>query len=72
MAPRLKIVAIALTVAFATSPIVIEVTRSIVHARRVRTRGIGGTGDIAMLGTLVAIGCAVLSVACWIAWYFVG
>lgn len=66
------VAAIAFTAAFMAAPVVIEVTRSVVHARRERRDGLGGTQDIAMWGTFAALGCGVSAVVCWSAWVALG
>ena len=64
--------AIVFSVAFVMCPIPIEFLRSIVHARRERQRGLGGTQDIAMWGTFLMLGCGILAAVCWsihLAWW---
>lgn len=64
----------ALTYFFATvtilTPVAVSITRSIVHQRRERRNGIGGTQDIAMWGTLIALSSilctGVCALACWL------
>ena len=51
------------------SPIVTEILRSIVHRRRERREGIGGTQDIAMWGTFVGLGCIVGAGLSALGWY---
>ncbi|MCE9532504.1 MAG: hypothetical protein K8T89_15490 [Planctomycetes bacterium] len=57
--------AILFTALFVASPIVIEEIRYIVHVRRERRNGLGGTQDIAMWGTFVMFGFGILAVVCW-------
>jgi hypothetical protein len=65
------VVAIALTAICATYPVWIEVLRRIVHNRRERREGIGGTQDIAMWGTFSVFGCFLLAALFWITYYTV-
>lgn len=65
----MKVAAIVFTAGFMVAPVVIEVARSIVHARRERRDGLGGTQDIAMWGTFAMLGCGVLAAGCWGLWY---
>lgn len=65
-----KVAAIVFTAAFMAGPVVIEVVRSVVHTRRERREGIGGTQDIAMWGTFISLGCALLAAVCWGVWYW--
>jgi hypothetical protein len=64
-----KIAAIVFSVAFVLAPVVIEILRSVVHERRERVNGLGGTQDIAMWGTLAALACGALAAVCWGMWY---
>jgi hypothetical protein len=59
------VAAIVLSVAFVACPIPIEVVRRIMHARRERQRGLGGTQDVAVCGTLIMLGCGILAAICW-------
>ena len=43
-----------------------EIARSIVHRRRERLRGIGGTQDIAIVGMLVSAMCYLAAAVCGI------
>jgi hypothetical protein len=45
-----------------------EVVRSIVHRYRERTRGIGGTQDIAIWGTLIGYVCVAGAAVCGSVW----
>ena len=45
-----------------------EVVRSLVHRRRERVHGIGGTQDIALWGTLIALGCYIATITCGAIW----
>lgn len=65
-----KLAAVILSVATALAPIVIEVSRAVVQRRRRQLGGIGGTQDVAMAGTFIGLGCAVLAAVCWAIWYF--
>ena len=47
----------------------IEVVRSIVHARRERRTGIGGTQDIAMWGTMIGLALLVATVVSGVGWF---
>ena len=67
--PVWKIAAIVFSVAFVVAPVVIEILRSVIHARRERRNGLGGTQDIAMWGTFTALACGVLAAICWGMWY---
>lgn len=44
-------------IAAAVSMIATEILRSIIHRCRERQHGIGGTQDIAMIGTLIGVIC---------------
>jgi hypothetical protein len=56
MESAVKAAAIVFMVGFLTAPVVIEILRSVVHTRRERQFGIGGTQDIAMWGTFAMLG----------------
>jgi uncharacterized membrane protein len=43
-----------------------EILRSAVHKRRERTRGIGGTQDIAMWGSLIGLIFCVAAITCFV------
>lgn len=45
-----------------------EVVRSVVHRRRERRDGLGGTQDIAMWGTLIGWGCFIGAGICGLLW----
>lgn len=64
-----KVAAIVFTAAFVAGSVVTEITRSIVHPRRERQNGLGGTQDIAMWGTLISLACGVMAAVCWCVWY---
>jgi len=51
------------------SMIVTEIIRSIVHRRREKRYGLGGTQDIAMWGTLVTIVLQISAIACALIWW---
>ena len=63
------IAAIAFAVATVASWIVTEVLREVVNARRLRQRGVGGTGDIGLWGMIVTAMCTVGMVTCWAFWF---
>jgi hypothetical protein len=60
-----KVAAILATATFVAGPVVIEILRSIVHARREKRDGLGGTQDIAMWGSFTMLGCGILAAVCW-------
>jgi hypothetical protein len=64
-----RLAAIVWTAAFLACPVVIDVLRSVIHDRRERRHGLGGTQDIAMWGTLGMLGCGILAAVCWGVWY---
>jgi hypothetical protein len=45
-----------------------EILRSIVHRRRERLYGIGGTQDIAMWGTFIGLACFIGAGICGLLW----
>jgi hypothetical protein len=45
-----------------------DFVRGIVHHRRERIRGIGGTQDIAMWGTLITFACYIAAGICGLLW----
>ena len=49
-----------------------EIIRSIVHRRRERLQGIGGTQDIAMWGTFIGLACFVGAAICGLVWKLQG
>lgn len=51
------------------SPVVTDILRSVIHRRRERREGIGGTQDIAMWGMLVGFGCMLAAGICGLGWY---
>jgi hypothetical protein len=55
---------IALVAAFCVILIGMEPVRSIVHARRERRDGLGGTQDIVIWGLLAALVCGLLALVC--------
>ncbi len=63
----------AATISFAAAgiatPFVIEILRAIIHRRRERRNGIGGTQDIAMWGTVAGLGFWIGAVVCGIGWF---
>jgi len=64
-----KIAAIVFAAGWFGSIFVTGILRRIVHDRRERTQGIGGTQDIAMWGTLVGLVCMIgtlVSLAVWL------
>lgn len=63
-----KIAALTFTAARMAGPVVIEITRCIVHARRVERDGLGGTQDLAMWGTFISLGRGVLAAVGWGVW----
>jgi hypothetical protein len=54
------------------SPIVTEVVRSIVHRRRERRDGLGGTQDVALWGTAVGLAGFVGAALSALMWYVTG
>ena len=65
----MKVAAIVFTAAFAIGPLAINILRSVVHRRRHRRDGLGGTQDIAMWGTFTMLAFGVLAAICWSVWY---
>ena len=65
----LSSVSISFVVAAVLALVVTEILRSVVHARRKRADGLGGTQDIAMWGTLICaaflIAALLFAVAAW-------
>ena len=64
-----KTAAVVFAVGWLGSIVVTSILRRIVHERRERTRGIGGTQDIAMWGTLFGLVSMVgtgVSLAMWL------
>ena len=45
-----------------------EIVRSVVHRRRERRDGLGGTQDIAMWGTFIGLACFVGAGICGLLW----
>lgn len=45
-----------------------EFSRGIVHRRRERRHGIGGTQDIAMWGTFIGLACFIAAGICGLIW----
>jgi hypothetical protein len=45
-----------------------EIVRSVVHRRRERRNGFGGTQDIAMWGTFIGLACFVGACICGLLW----
>ena len=45
-----------------------EIVRSVVHRRRERRDGLGGTQDIAMFGTFIGLACFVGAGICGLLW----
>jgi hypothetical protein len=62
------IAAIIFAVGWIGSIFVTGILRRIVHDRRERARGIGGTQDIAMWGTLVGLVCMIGFGVCYGMW----
>jgi len=63
-----KILAIIFTAGWLGSIIAMMILRPIVHRRRERKYGIGGTQDIAMWGTLVGLVCMIGAMVSYIFW----
>ena len=64
-----KIAGIAFTIAFLAVVLLTEVLRAVVDKRRRVRDGLGGTQDIAIVGTFAMIGCGVAAGVCWIMWF---
>lgn len=64
-----KAATIVFAIAGIATPVVIEVLRAIIHRHRERHHGIGGTQDIAMWGTIAALGFWFGAAVCGIAWF---
>jgi hypothetical protein len=62
------IAAIMLAAGWIGSIFVTAILRRVVHERRERARGIGGTQDIAMWGTLIGLACMIGFVICYGMW----
>ena len=45
-----------------------EIVRSVVHRRRERRDGLGGTQDIAMWGTFIGLACFIGAGICGLLW----
>jgi hypothetical protein len=54
------------------SPLVTEVLRAVIHRRRERRDGLGGTQDIAMWGTLAGFACLLGAAISGLGWFFLG
>jgi hypothetical protein len=65
MTGKASIVLIAMGVA---TMIGTEIVRSVVHRRRERRDGIGGTQDIALWGTFIGLACFVGAGICGLLW----
>ena len=50
-------------------PIVMEVLRAVMHRRRQRRNGLGGTQDIAMWGTFAGLACVLGAIVSGIGWW---
>ena len=64
-----KTAAIAFTIAFLAGGLVMEGLRVVVDRRRRGQNGLGGTQDVAMLGSVVRLACGVLAGVSWAAWF---
>jgi hypothetical protein len=62
-------VALGLTIAAVICPFVTEIARSIIDARRRKRDGLGGTQDVALVGSLIGWGLIGSSIACWIVYF---
>ena len=65
----MKRVAIGLTIGAIACPVLIELAREAIDARRRKRDGLGGTQDIAMIGSLIGWVLIGSSIACWIAYF---
>jgi hypothetical protein len=67
----MKSVALGLSIAAVSCIVITEIARSLIHARRAKRNGLGGTQDIAMIGTFAAYAFGISALAGWII-YLIG
>ena len=64
-----KIAGIAFTIAFLAGGLLTEILRVAVHRRRLMRDGVGGSQDIALVGSIATIGCGVMAGISWTIWF---
>lgn len=62
--------AVLLVCALALELIAVELLRSIIHRKRERRDGLGGTQDIAMWGTAIGWLLLIAGLVCGVLWFF--